>query len=579
MTPPDEVSNSSGRSTRRLGELLIERGVITFEDVAQARSEQVDEERLGDALVRLGLAQPMDLARALAEQTGLKLCDLSTTTPTEEALAAVPTRLVFRAHVLPLERLNGTLTVGTADPFALDALDELRLLTGLDVEPRLVAKDQLEEAIHKHYGVGADALDQAEQEGLRVDTIREDEGDLATDDDAALIQFVNRLLLDAVSARASDIHIEPSELSLDVRYRVDGVLQPAQLPRELKRFQAAIVSRIKIMAQLDIAEKRLPQDGRIRLKIPVAGRRPRELDVRVSVIPTLYGEGLALRLLDSGGETESARGKSLSDVGFSPTQAAMFRRLISAPHGIVLVTGPTGSGKSTTLYAGLQEIDRETRKVITIEDPVEYRLPGVSQIQVRDKIGLTFSRGLRHILRHDPDVVMVGEIRDQETAEIAVQAALTGHLVLSTLHTNDASGAIARLVDMGVEPYLVAATIEGLVAQRLLRKVCADCGHEHEPTPEEREHLIELGLDLETITSGVGCQACNDSGYFGRTPIFELIPVDDGVRELATDGASAVKVRRHVRSVGAASLRDDGLRLVREGITTPAEVLRVTRAE
>lgn len=585
MTPPpapqsgNPPSDTSSRNTRRLGDLLIERGVLSFEDVATARSAQAEEERLGDSLIRLGLAQPMDLARALAEQTGLTLCDLRETSPTEEALAAVPTRLVFRAHVLPLERQNGTLTVGTADPFAMDALDELRLLTGLDVEPRLVAKDQLEEAIHKHYGVGADALDQAEQEGLRADQAREDEGDLASDDDAALIQFVNRLLLDAVQARASDIHIEPSERSLDVRYRVDGVLQPAQLPRELKRFQAAIVSRLKIMAQLDIAEKRLPQDGRIRLKIPVTGRRPRELDVRVSVIPTLYGEGLALRILDSGGETESARGKGLGDVGFSQDHARQFRRFLGAPHGIVLVTGPTGSGKSTTLYSGLQEVDRTTRKVITIEDPVEYRLPGVSQIQVRDKIGLTFARGLRHILRHDPDVVMVGEIRDQETAEIAVQAALTGHLVLSTLHTNDASGAIARLVDMGVEPYLVAATIEGLCAQRLLRKVCPHCSSARPPQGRELEHLRELNLEVETITVGAGCDACNGSGYFGRTPIFELIPVDDGVRELATQGASAVQVRKHVRAEGASSLRDDGCRLVREGLTTPAEVLRVTRAE
>ena len=507
------------------------------------------------------------------------LCDLSKTEPTPEALAAVPTRLVFRARVLPLERHNGTLTVGTADPFALDALDELRLMTGLDVEARLVARDQLEEAIHRHYGVGADALDQAEQEGLRADVNREEEGDLASDDDAALIQFVNRLLLDAVQARASDIHIEPGEHSLDVRYRIDGVLQPAQLPRELKRFQAAIVSRLKIMAQLDIAEKRLPQDGRIRLKIPVAGRRPRELDVRVSVIPTLYGEGLALRILDSGGETESSRGKTLTDVGFSDELAVTFRRFLSAPHGIVLVTGPTGSGKSTTLYSGLQELDRTTRKVITIEDPVEYRLPGVSQIQVRDKIGLTFARGLRHILRHDPDVVMVGEIRDQETAEIAVQAALTGHLVLSTLHTNDASGAIARLIDMGVEPYLVAATIEGLCAQRLLRRVCKECAEVRAPTETELSELVEIGLQVETLRVGRGCAACNGSGYFGRSPIFELITVDDGVRELATQSASAVQVRKHVRAEGARSLRDDGCRLIRAGQTTPSEVLRVTRAE
>ncbi|MGE0710181.1 MAG: GspE/PulE family protein [Planctomycetota bacterium] len=566
----------------RLGELLVERGAITLEDVARAREAQQPGERLGDSLVRLGALTPQDLARALADQTGLPLCDLRVDAPTPEALEALPTRLVFRANVLPLARVNGTLRVGTADPFAVEALDELRLLTGLDVEPMVVASDQLADAIHRFYGVGADALDQAAQEGLRTDhVIEEAEGDLATDDDAALIQFVNRLLLDAVQARASDIHVEPAERELAVRYRVDGVLRAAKLPRELKRFQSAIVSRLKIMAQLDIAEKRLPQDGRIRLKI--SGR---EMDVRVSVIPTLYGESLALRILDAGADPtkpgEAKKGKTLEEVGFSPEHVKTFKGFLAAPHGIVLVTGPTGSGKSTTLYGGLQQVDRSTRKVITVEDPVEYRLDGISQIQVRDKIGLTFARGLRHILRHDPDVVMVGEIRDTETAEIAVQAALTGHLVLSTLHTNDAAGAVARLVDMGVEPYLVAATIEGLCAQRLLRKVCLDCAQQLAPAAlpvEERELLAELGVtDMAQITIGAGCETCAGSGYFGRTPVFELIPVDDGIRELATNAASAVKMRSYVREAGHKSLRDDGVRLVRLGKTTPSEVVRVTRA-
>jgi general secretion pathway protein E len=558
----------------RLGEILVECGAVTLEDVALARSSQAEGERLGVALVRLDLLSPLDLARALSEQTGLELCDLRETKPSPEALEAVPTRFVFRAHVLPLARHNGTLLVGTADPFAIETLDELRLLTGLNVEPQIVAQDQLNDAIHRHYGVGADALDQAAQEGLRTeDLVLDREGDLEADDDAALIQFVNQLLLDAVQARASDIHVEPSERELDVRYRVDGVLQAAKLPRELKRFQQAIVSRIKIMAKLDIAEKRLPQDGRIRLK--VGGR---EMDVRVSVMPTLYGEGLALRILDSGG-AKGERGKGLEGIGLSPAHASTFRSFLSSPHGIVLVTGPTGSGKSTTLYAGLQQVDRFTRKVITIEDPVEYRLQGISQIQVHDKIGLSFARGLRHILRHDPDVVMVGEIRDQETAEIAVQASLTGHLVLSTLHTNDAAGAVPRLVDMGVEPYLVAATIEGLCAQRLLRRVCQSCLHVRPVGPQDASVLAELGLsDLTELHEGRGCDACKGSGFFGRRPIFELIPVDDPIRELATQAASAVQLRAYVRSQGTGSLREDGCRLVREGQTTPGEVTRVTRA-
>ncbi len=554
----------------RLGEILIARGAVTADDVAQALSARKPGERLGEALVRLGFANARDVARALAEQTGLEVTDLRAHAPDKAALECVPTRVVFKARVVPLARDGHTLRVATADPFCMAELDELRLLTGLDVDPCLAPKDELDEAIHRLYGVGADALDRAVDEGVRATDHDETEGDLDAQDDAALIQFVNRLIVDALHARASDIHIEPTQHELKVRYRVDGVLVPATLPRELKRFQAAIISRLKIMANLDIAEKRLPQDGRIRLKL-----QGRELDVRVSVLPVLHGEGVALRILDQGG----GAALSLEQVGLAKHHADALRRMIDAPHGIVLVTGPTGSGKSTTLYAGLRELDREALKVITVEDPVEYRLDGVSQIQVRDKIGLTFARGLRHILRHDPDVVMIGEVRDQETAEIAVQSALTGHLVLSTLHTNDAAGAIPRLVDMGVEPYLVAATLEGLEAQRLLRRNCPECVREGPPNDVDRAALEDLGLKLDTVRRGVGCETCGGRGYFGRTGIFELIPVDDGLRELTTQGASAVKLRAYARERGHGSLRDDGRRLVREGVTTPDEVARVTRED
>ena len=557
----------------RLGKILVSQGVVTVEEVARALKARANGERLGDALIRLGYASHAEVAQALSEQTGLAVATLESFEPETALLEAIQTRFVFRARVITLGRENGTLRVGTADTFRVAELDELRLLTGLDVDPQIVARDELDETINRLYGVGADALDRAVDEGVAVTTLTDDgEGDLDGDDDAALIQFVNRLLLDAVAARASDIHVEPTQRELKIRYRVDGVLHYAALPRQLKRFQAAIISRIKIMANLDIAEKRLPQDGRIRLRL--SGR---ELDVRVSVMPTLYGEGLALRLLDTGGKGSSL---TLTDVGLSTVQRDTFRRFLSAPHGIVLVTGPTGSGKSTTLHAGLKEIDREILKVITIEDPVEYRLDGVSQIQVREKIGLTFGKGLRHILRHDPDVVMVGEIRDQETAQIAVQASLTGHLVLSTLHTNDASGAIVRLADMGVEPYLVAATLTGLMAQRLLRRICPHCAAEIEADDEQLSLLSDIGLaDAQTLMLGAGCEHCRNRGYYGRTGIFELLPVDDGMRQLATDGASAVALRRYVRERGLPSLRTDGVRLVREGVTTPAEVLRVTRAD
>lgn len=563
----------------RLGDILVARGVVTLEEVAQARDSRRESERIGDALVRLQFATYHEIARALAEQTGLEFAgDLKDFEPEAQAVDLVPTRFVFKARVMPLSRHNGTLTVATSDPYCVAELDELRLMTGLEIEPRLAAKDELEDAIHRLYGVGADALDQAMDEGVMGRRVEDGdaEGDLDAEDDAALIQFVNRLILDAVSARASDIHVEPTQHDLKVRYRIDGVLQEAKLPREMKRFQAAIISRLKIMANLDIAEKRLPQDGRIRLKL-----QGREMDVRVSVLPTLYGEGLALRILDAGAaQSKSGSGIRLAEVGLSEPHVELFQRFLSAPHGIVLVTGPTGSGKSTTLYAGLQEIDRDQMKVITVEDPVEYRLDGISQIQVREKIGLTFARGLRHILRHDPDVVMIGEIRDHETAEIAVQAALTGHLVLSTLHTNDASGAVPRLIDMGVEPYLVAATIEGLLAQRLLRRICPRCKAEVQVVAEERPLLRGIGLeDLQSYHRGAGCDACQGQGYFGRTAIFEMVPVDDGVRELATSSASAVQLRKHVRAQGHGSLRDDGLRLVRAGKSTPAEVARVTRAD
>ncbi|RMG19119.1 MAG: type II/IV secretion system protein [Planctomycetota bacterium] len=568
--PTDEPQ---GGLTGRLGKILVSRGVVTLEEVARALKERAGGERLGDALVRLGCATDRDVADALAEQTGLPVAELEGFEPEPGLLDLVPTRFVFGARLLPIERSNGTLKVATSDPFCVKELDELRLLVGLDVEPALAPRDLLEETIHRLYGVGADALDRAADEGVAAVGLDDAHGELeGDDDDAALIQFVNRLLLDALAARASDVHVEPTQRELKIRYRIDGVLHPAKLPRELKRFQAAIISRIKIMASLDIAEKRLPQDGRIRLKV-----NGRELDVRVSVVPTLHGEGVALRILDTAGQSA---GITLADLGMAREDERLLRDFFHSPHGIVLVTGPTGSGKSTTLQAGLKEIDRETLKVITIEDPVEYRIEGASQIQVREKIGLTFARGLRHILRHDPDVVMVGEIRDTETAEIAVQAALTGHLVVSTLHTNDAAGAVARLVDMGVEPYLVAATVTGLMAQRLLRRVCAGCAVQAPPGAEARAQLAQLGLaELERIREGAGCDACRGQGYLGRTGIFEVLPVDDGLRELATQAASAVRLRRYARERGHRSLRDDGCRLVREGRTTPAEVLRVTRAE
>jgi general secretion pathway protein E/type IV pilus assembly protein PilB len=559
---------------QRLGEILIRRGAATVEEVADALTKRKQGERIGETLVRLGYATPREIARALSEQTGIELVELKEFTPAKALMEKVPTKFIFKARLVPMEISGGKLVVATADPFAVHDLDELRLLTGLNIEPRLAAADDVEDAIHKLYGVGADALMRAQDDGIVV--IAEDdeatrEKDLDQDEDAALIQFVNRVLLDAVAERSSDIHIEPEERDLSVRYRIDGVLHDAKLPRELKKFQAAILSRLKIMANLDIAEKRLPQDGRIKIR---AGGK--EMDIRVSIIPTLHGEGVALRILDNEG-----LGRGLAQVGLAPPAAKLMLEMLDNPHGIVLVTGPTGSGKSTTLYAGLQTVDRKSLKVITVEDPVEYRLSGVAQIQIKEKIGLTFARGLRSILRHDPDVVMVGEIRDRETAEISVQAALTGHLVLSTLHTNDATGAIARLIDMGVEPYLVASTIEGLVAQRLVRRICKECVETHPVDKDPYGHFVhEMGVkDLPMVRRGKGCEACRGTGFKGRCGIFELIKVTDGLRELAMEGASQVKLRAYAREQGFAGLREDGLRLLREGVTTPEEVAHSTRDE
>ncbi|MCA8923164.1 MAG: type II/IV secretion system protein [Planctomycetes bacterium] len=555
-----------------LGDVLVRHGALDAAALAAAEAARQPDERLDQTLLRLNAVAPQPLAAALAEYTGLELVSLGEAfEPDPALLAQIPTRLVFAGRFLPYQRGAAGLTVATCDPFRLDELDELRILLGESIEACLAPIDEVEGAIRRLYGVGADALDRAATEGAAVDAgVVETESD-EEHDDAALVQFVNKLLWDAVEARASDVHVEPTERELRVRYRIDGVMQPARLPRELKRFQAAIVSRLKIMAKMDIAERRLPQDGRIRL-----GRNGRELDVRVSVLPTLFGEGLALRILDQGAQGS----RDLSQLGMSPEHSKTLADFLALPHGIVLVTGPTGSGKSTTLYGGLMELDRDALKIITVEDPVEYRLSGVSQIQVHAKIGLTFSRGLRSILRHDPDVVMIGEIRDTETAQIAVQASLTGHLVLSTLHTNDAAGALPRLIDMGVEPYLVAATVEGLMAQRLVRRICPAC---REPHPHEHgleQLLAELGVEPSAeVKHGAGCSECFETGYRGRAGIFELVPVSDALRELASENASAVALRTQVRKEGNLSLRDDGVRLLRAGTTTPAEVVRVTRAE
>ncbi|MFN3167803.1 MAG: GspE/PulE family protein [Phycisphaeraceae bacterium] len=545
----------------------------------------LDERAVADAARLIDQGEPLEravlavdgltedrLLPVLANAFGVELVDLETITPPRGLLAKLPAHVLSRRKLMPIDEVDGRLRVATSSLGDSAGLDELRVATGLDVEPVLAPSSQIAKALGKHLGVGAATMQSLMQTGgiTVVDDSDEDSVDLTDDaEDASIIQFVNQILVEAIDRRATDVHFEPFEGRLSVRYRVDGVLQEATLPAEVRRFQAAIVSRLKILSHLDIAEKRLPQDGRI--KLMVAGR---EVDVRVSVIPMLYGEAVVLRLLD-----RSTTLVGLEGLGWAGDDLKQYNKVLGLPHGIILVTGPTGSGKTTTLYASLAQINDIERKIITIEDPIEYQLEGVNQIQVDTKTGLTFAKGLRAILRHDPDVVLIGEIRDRETADIAVQASLTGHLVFSTLHTNDAPGAITRLIDMGVEPFLVASSLETVVAQRLVRLICQNC---KEPIPIQDAEWIrsEFGSDLpDTLYHGKGCSSCSGTGYRGRRGIFEIMPITDELRAHVTENASARVIRQTAVNQGMKSLREDGWRLIKAGVTTVEEVLRVTKDE
>ncbi len=508
--------------------------------------------------------------RWVAREYGLAFSTLEQVSIDPQLLSLFPVRLLLAHELLPLRRSGDVVEVATARLFDTRGLDLLRVQTGVRLVPVLAPREALAKAIKEHLGVGADTLDSIEREsGLRVVADDDSQQDVDLDNiaqDASIIRFVNQILMDAIGQRATDVHLEPFEDELQVRYRVDGVLQDVPVPAQLKRYQPAIVSRVKILSNLDIAEKRVPQDGRIKLRL-----QREEVDVRVSVIPMVHGEAVVLRLLH-----QSTALRGLGSLGMAPREERLSRRVLGLPHGIVLVTGPTGSGKTTTLYAMLSEINRVDCKIITIEDPVEYRLKGINQIQINEKAGLTFARGLRSILRHDPDVILVGEIRDTETARIAVQASLTGHLVFSTLHTNDAPGALTRLVDMGVEPYLIASSVDTVMAQRLVRVLCPAC-RAPDTSPEAARLGREWGLEGDvTIYRAVGCDACRQTGYQGRHAVFEMMMVTEDVRQLLLAHRSTGELRAAACRHGMRSLREDGLRLVREGITSLEEVVRVS---
>jgi len=557
-----------------VGMILLERGLITREQLDRALAEQRSTgERLDRVLVRLGFVSGAQVLEAIGDQFDMPVVDLATVDVEREVLDALPAKLVYKQNCVPVGRDNGTLTVATSDPFELSVLDELKLLTGCSIELVLADEQELHAFIRRHYGVGGDTLDEM---AAGLGEAAQPESAEAADEieqaqEASVIRLVNDLLVEAITERATDVHIEPYERELDVRYRIDGVLQKANVPATIHRFAAAIISRLKIMANLNIAEKRTPQDGRITLRQKVEGRM-QEFDLRVSVIPMLFGEGVVLRILN-----KSAVLMSLDDLGMPGAVLERWDGLIGRPHGILLVTGPTGSGKSTTLYASLNRIVSEAIKVITVEDPVEYHVDGVNQIQVNPRVGLTFAHGLRSVLRHDPDVVMIGEIRDKETAETAVQASLTGHLVFSTLHTNDAAGATTRLLDMGVEPFLVSSSVEGLLAQRLVRRICPECLAWHRPEPGEIPPEVELGPD--GVARGVGCRACRQTGYRGRVGVYELLTFSDQTREMIMARSNAREIARRARADGElTTLRDDGWAKAARGVTTPAEVVRALSA-
>ncbi len=545
---------------------------ISADVVARAASRRREGRTLGEALAEIGATGAATFGRALAEAAGLPFAAAPPALPARELTALLPMPFAKRHLVLPLARDGAGLAVALADPAALAALEDLRFLYRAPVRPLVVPAPALREAITRAYDAAArsaaDTMDAIEDERLDLVASELDEPPdlLEAGDDTPVIRLVNALLAQAVKDGASDIHIEPHERGLAVRFRTDGLLHDVLAPPG--RLAAAIAARVKIMAGLDIAERRLPQDGRLRVR--VAGR---DIDVRVSIVPTAFGERVALRLLD-----RASALLDLRELGLAPATAAALERVLGQSHGLVLVTGPTGSGKTTTLYAALRRLATGERNIMTIEDPIEYQLRGIGQMQVGPRIGLTFAAGLRAVLRQDPDVILIGEIRDRETVEIALQAALTGHLVFSTLHTNDAPGAMTRLVDMGVEPFLISSSVLAVLAQRLLRRVCDGCAVAGRPTADERRALGPATPEV-LRRAGPGCAACRGTGYRGRSAIHELLVVDDPVRALVMARADAAQVRRHATAAGMATLRDDGFAKARAGVTTVAEVLRVTQDE
>jgi type IV pilus assembly protein PilB len=594
----------------KLGEILVRENLISPQHLREALDYQREHGgRLGFNLVKLGLISDDMITAVLSRQYGIPSVNLDLFNIDPTVISLIPQEVAQKHSVLPLSRVGATLTLAMVDPTNVFAIDDVKFMTGLNVEPVVVAEGSVQQAIAKYYGssreielatlpseelpkngskngsggithddlVSLDSIDFETGQSEDVEVVEDNEEiDLSTlsrmSEDAPVVRLTNVLLVDSLRRGASDIHIEPYEKELRIRFRIDGVLYDVMHPP--LKMRDALISRLKIMSKLDISEKRLPQDGRIKIKVKVDSRS-RELDFRVSTLPTLFGEKVVLRLLD-----KQNLMLDMTKLGFEPESLAKFKRNISKPYGMVLVTGPTGSGKTNTLYSALQSLNTVETNIMTAEDPVEFNLPGINQVQMKEQIGLNFAAALRSFLRQDPNIVLVGEIRDFETAEIAIKAALTGHLVLSTLHTNDAPSTISRLMNMGIEPFLVATSVNLIQAQRLIRRICKDCKQDH-PVPVEA--LIEVGFTTEETKSmktfkGKGCATCNNTGYKGRIGLYEVMEITDEIRELILIGASALELRKKAIDDGMITLRESGLHKIRAGVTTLEEVVRETVA-
>ena len=562
----------------RIGELLVKENLLSAEQLGKARKEAASKGvRIGAQITQLGFLEESELTDFVAKQYGVPSIDLDAFDVDPDVTQLIPEDVVLKHNVVPVNRAGSTLILATADPSNIFALDDIKFLTGYNIQPVVASEEAIKRSIEKYYDQGTQ-LDEvmAGFDDTDIDVVQGEEVADTTDlkneaEDAPVVKLVNLILTDAIKRGASDIHIEPYEKSFRVRYRVDGILYEVMKPP--LKLKNALTSRIKIMSELDIAERRLPQDGRIKLKLG----RGKEMDFRVSVLPTLFGEKVVMRLLD-----KSNLQLDMTKLGFEEAQLAVFKEAIHQPYGMVLVTGPTGSGKTTTLYSALSELNTTGDNLSTAEDPVEFNLAGINQVQMHEDIGLNFAAALRSFLRQDPDIIMVGEIRDFETAEISVKAALTGHMVLSTLHTNDAPSTINRLLNMGIEPFLVASSVNCIVAQRLARRICSECV---EPDPDlNKDELIAAGLSEAEAKKlkpmrGAGCGACSETGFKGRVAVYEVMSLSEEIKEFVLNGASGIELKREAIRGGMVSLRRSSLNKLLEGVTTLGEVFRVSTAD